>query len=80
MKRLLILLLIFLTGCLRTKVEQEHMRDPILCEESGHCYVTYVWFRGEIIASWYDDIQTITDSIVLLRRKQGEKILNSLSK
>lgn len=48
--------------------------------ESGTALVTSVWYRGEIIESWYDDIETITDSIVLKRQAQSEKLYKTLKK
>lgn len=61
-------------------VEQKIMDDwsRILCK-SGTCYATYVWRSGSIIKSDYDDINTLTDSLILERKNAGERLLKMLN-
>lgn len=78
----LILLALVLSGCasLFDGVEQEVRKNCSPLVESGTALVTYVWHDTEIVKSWYDDIETITDSIVELRQRQGDSILATLKK
>lgn len=60
-------------------VEQEVAEDRwrVLCP-SGTCLVTYVWYNDDIVKSWHDDIDTVTDSLVYVRKLQAEQLLKSL--
>lgn len=59
-------------------VNQNIQSSPIC--DYGDCLVTYAWKSGHIVFSKYDDTQTLTDSIVLLRQKQARQVLDALSK
>lgn len=85
MKRILIVSLIFLSSCkqadyiMGNSVEQIIMDDESrLCCGSTKCFTTFVWYKNEIVASWFDSPRTLTDSIVLLRQQQANKLLNTL--
>jgi len=47
------------------------------CDE---CFQTTVWYKGDIYKVWYDDLNTITDSIVCLRKKEANDYLLKLIK
>lgn len=47
--------------------------------QSGTALVTYVWYDGEIAKAWYDDINTVNDSLVAVRKKEGGELLHALS-
>jgi len=74
------LLLITLTGCQPndTYVWQSIDRDGSV--NSGTAMITVVVFNGHVIKSYIDDIDIITDSIVLLRQAQGEELLFTVKK
>lgn len=63
----------------RDRVRQSVHEDEyeMLCP-SGVCLWTYVWCNGEIIESWHDDINIVTDSLVAARKQQGEELLKGL--
>lgn len=84
MKKLLtsILLLFFLFGCeslSNTKVEQEVRNDDsrVICP-SGNCFCTYIWWDGEIVWDRVDDMNSLSDSLVLCRKIQANNVLKSL--
>lgn len=83
MKIKILFLITFLSSCsyFGDRVEQEvsPLDLPALCN-SGKCFVTYVWYGGEIVASFYDDVPALTDSIVISRQQQAQKILDALKK
>lgn len=65
-----------------TRVEQKPssiMFDKSICG-SPYCVGTYIWFQGNIVYSRYDNLETITDSILLVRRKEAQKILDAINK
>lgn len=65
-----------------TRVEQKPssiMFDKSICG-SPHCVGTYIWFEGNIVYSRYDNLETITDSILLVRRKEAQRILDAINK
>lgn len=70
----------YVTYRLRDRVEQEVIHDTPLCVLCGsmRCVATFVWYDDAIIAAWYDNVYTLTDSIVKQRYRQGQEILNSL--
>lgn len=88
-KYLVLIILSLLISCKRYTFEQDTIDDEsrTLCP-SGSCVVTYLWDNGKftsdepfIIEVWYDDSQTITDSIVKVRIENCErliKVYNSL--
>lgn len=78
MKYLLICLLFF-GSC--SYVEQEIRTDDHrnICP-SGTCFVTYAWYKSEIARAWYDDINTVTDSLVQLRKRQADSLVKALKK
>jgi hypothetical protein len=62
------------------RVEQSMRADiGVLCGNGcdGYCYVTIVWKDRDIIKSWYDNPNTITDSIKNARIKEGLHLLNN---
>jgi hypothetical protein len=62
------------------RVEQSMRADiGVLCGNGydEYCYVTTVWKDREIIKSWYDNPNTITDSIKNARIKEGLRLLNN---
>lgn len=84
MKKLTLAALIFFSSCLqKTKdymapeVEQKIVKSQILCA-SGTCLGTYAWYKNEIAASWYDDVKTLTDSVVMLRQRQADSVISTL--
>lgn len=82
MKYLFLLLLITgCSSCSNYQINQEVVpqTDTILCGERT-CFCTYVWYSGDLIQVWYDPVSTITDSLVIARQKQGERMLNALKK
>lgn len=46
----------------------------------GDVVRTHVWYKKEIVMGWYDPIETITDSIINLRQRQGDSLLQTLKK
>lgn len=42
------------------------------------CMATYVWYDRKIVQSWYNPIETLTDSLKQARKRQGEKIIELL--
>jgi hypothetical protein len=61
------------------RVEQETVRCVGFCP-SGTCLTTYVWYRDKIVKAWYDDIDIVNDSLIILRQKQADDLLTSLEK
>lgn len=80
---LLIMVLITFVGIdlyySRGYVEQEIRNDDsrIICK-SGECLATFVWYDSRIVADWWDDIATVTDSIIKLRQENGERLIKRL--
>jgi hypothetical protein len=76
-----LLVILILSSCnyFGNRVEQKVTDDTscLLCG-SLHCLVTYVWYNGEIVESYYDNVYSLNDSIVLVRQKQGKAIIKSL--
>lgn len=78
----IILFSVSISSCKYDRVTQRVIEDGypyVLCGE-GNCYVTYVWYRDQIVEAWYDRMSKVTDSLILSRQQQGEKLLNALSK
>lgn len=44
----------------------------------GYCYVTYVWRGRDLIEAWYDNPNTLNDSIKNARVHEGLQLLNSV--
>lgn len=68
-------------GCSRlggTYVEQEVRNDCGAVCKSGHCFVTYVWYKMKIVKSWYDDVDSLSDSLINERKLRGEAIIDML--
>ena len=42
------------------------------------CVKTSVWYDGEILKTWYDDIDVATDSLIDLRKRQGDSLLTKV--
>lgn len=82
---LLMILVIVIIGCrgeFGYDIEQKVKNLPC-CQTlapSGSALVTFVWHDGEIIKAWYDDIETITDSTKIVRRRQAQMLINNLKK
>jgi hypothetical protein len=78
---ILLLISIFLNSCEtfeRTYVEQEVDNTCGGITNSGTALVTYVWYKGEIAKSWCDDIEDVNDSLILFRKDQANKLINTL--
>lgn len=70
----------FMHRQVRDRLEQELRNDVgVLCNNGdyGNCYVTTVWKDNNIIKSWYDNPNTINDSIKNRRIKEGLYLLNN---
>ena len=50
----------------------------MILTKSGRAIVTLVWYNGEIVESWYDDMDIVTDSLINDRRIKGENTLKML--
>jgi len=72
-------LIFFMHRQVRDRVEQELRNDVgVLCNNDNYCcYVTTVWKDNNIIKSWYDNPNTITDSIKNTRIKEGLRLLKN---
>ena len=78
---ILLILSIFLNSCEtfeRTYVEQEVDNKCRGITDSGTALVTYVWYKGEIAKAWYDDIEDVNDSLILVRKDQADKLIKTL--
>lgn len=59
-------------------VEQKVDLHSLGLTKSGKALKTLVWYDQEIVKSWYDDLDIVTDSLVKLRQRQGDSILAAL--
>lgn len=75
---------ILLSSCENPHTRVEQIPSSIRSESSicgsPHCVGTYIWFQGNIVYSRYDNLETITDSILLVRRKEAQRILDAINK
>lgn len=81
---LLSLSAILLISCDNPNTRVEQIPSSIQFDKSicggKYCVGTYIWFKGNIIYSRYDNLETITDSILLVRRKEAQRILDAINK
>lgn len=62
------------------RVEQQMVYGVgVLCnnDASDNCYVTFVWKGRTILEAWYDNPNTLNDSIKNSRIKEGLYLLNN---
>lgn len=45
-----------------------------------HCIGTYIFYKGNIVYAKYDNLETVTDSMLLVRRKEAQRILDAINK
>jgi hypothetical protein len=67
-------------GVIGDRVEQVVDKECAGLCQSGTCLTTYVWYDNEIVKSWRDDINIVTDSLVKIRQKQADELLGALKK
>jgi len=81
MKKLIIVLFIGFISCNNKEVRiQQEISETKYLTPSGVSLCTYVWYKDEIIQSYYDDISIVTDSLVCVRKHQADSMVNRISK
>ncbi len=77
-----VLVAVLMNGCevgiTKNGVKQHLDKECRGLVKSGTALATYVWYDGEIAKSWYDDINTINDSLICVRKKQAAELLDAL--
>ncbi len=58
----------------KSSIRQYVVEANLLCP-SGTCVATYIRCEGEIVKSFYDDLETSSDSLLKARITEGEEII-----
>lgn len=62
----------------KSEIRQYYDSDLRLITKSGEGLCTYAWDNGGIVWSSYDDISTITDSLIKVRKEQAESVIKAI--
>jgi hypothetical protein len=68
-----------------TRVTQEvintkNPRDANLVCDGKPCIGTFILYQNNVIYAKFDDAETVTDSVLIERRKEAQRILDAINK
>jgi hypothetical protein len=80
-KILLILCTVLLFSCKEeTYVKQKIQQTTSLREDGYVALYTEVYYKGELVKVWIDDVCCITKGGIEYRKKQADSVINTLKK